>query len=79
MRPKAAARPAATTPDPYSAIMVAAAPLEVLVEAEVAADAPLPLEVGVAVALEELLEATATNVFGSRCPQFCFSSELHLS
>jgi len=83
IKPKAAATPAATTPAPYSppmANMVAAAPVEVLEEAEVAAVAPeAPEEVGLELAEELLLEAGATNLFGSRWPQLVFSSELHFA
>lgn len=71
MRPKAAATPMATTPDPYSrpiAIMVAAAALDVEVDDAVAelplAAAELPLEaVGVAVAELELVVAAAAVKF----------------
>ena len=80
MRPKAAATPTATTPDPYSrpkAISVAAAALEVEVAAlavpEAAAEVAVPL---VAAAAEELLEveegAAAVKVEILRLPQFAF-------
>jgi len=77
MRPKAAATPAATTPEPYSrpmANIVAAAALEVEVEAadEEAAVAVAALE------LELELEVTpaAVKFAGLRCPQFVFSFAL---
>lgn len=78
MRPKAAATPTATTPEPYSrpiANIVAAAALEVELEA---ADEEA-LEAAVALAALELeLEVTAVAVklSGSKCPQFAFSLAL---
>lgn len=70
MRPKAAATPAATIPEPKSrpmAAMVAAAAFEVLVNAAVP---EAVLEVGVAVvALEELLLEVAVKLVGSMVPQ----------
>jgi hypothetical protein len=83
MRPKAAATPAATIPEPYSppkANIVAAAPVEVEVVADAtgvlegepveegADEAELELE-GDAVAKSEILA----------CPQYIFSSASHLS
>lgn len=77
MRPKAAATPTATTPEPYSrpmANIVAAAALD---DEEAAADEELP-EAAVAVAaleleLELVVAAEAVKFAGSRCPQFAFS------
>jgi hypothetical protein len=76
MRPKAAATPTATTPEPYSrpiANIVAAAALEVEVDA---AEEELAEEAAVAEGALELeleLVGAAVKFAGSRCPQFAFS------
>jgi hypothetical protein len=78
MRPKAAATPTATTPEPYSrpiANIVAAAALEVEVDA---AEEELPEEAAVAegaleLELELVVVGAAVKFAGSRCPQFAFS------
>jgi len=72
MRPKAAATPTATTPDPYSrpkAINVAAAAAEVEVLDPVL-EPVVEAAVAVADALEEVLVTAAVKLSGSRVPQF---------
>ena len=79
MRPKAAATPTATTPEPYSrpiANIVAAAALEL--EEEAADEEALEAAVAVAaVELElELVTVAAVKLSGFKCPQFAFSFAL---
>lgn len=76
MRPKAAATPAATTPDPYSrpkAIIVAAAALEVEVDAVEAVEAVVEAAVAVAELEDDEVEEGAAVKFAMfRVPQFLF-------
>ena len=73
MRPKAAATPTATTPDPYSrpkAIIVAAAAFELEVVALVAPDEVVAAAVAEADELLEVDEGAAVKLAMSRVPQF---------
>jgi len=78
MRPKAAAAPTANMPVPSSRetpMVGAAAPLEVVVAATLAAE-----EVAAAVdvlAAEELVDVGAVYLAGSRVPQSAFSASSH--
>ena len=66
--PKAAATPAARTPEPYSrpiAIIVAPAALEEEVDAPLVEAAPAPVDVGAALELDEVV-ATEVKLAGSR-------------